>query len=81
MKYEGRPFKDVEEMNEFMLNRWNALVKPDDIVFILGDILFGGAEVFERIFPKLNGKKYLIMALAVNWIKGIGKSSAIWWTG
>ena len=61
MKYEGRPFKDVYEMNEFMLNRWNALIKPDDIVFILGDIMFGGAEVFERIFPKLNGKKYLIM--------------------
>ena len=60
MRYEGRPFKNVDEMNEFMLNRWNALVKPNDIVFILGDILFGGSELFENIFSKLNGKKYLI---------------------
>ena len=61
MKYEGRPFNNTDEMNKFIFNKWNALVKPDDIVFILGDILFGGSDLFERIFPKLNGKKYLIM--------------------
>lgn len=60
MKYEGRPFADVNEMNEFILNRWNAVVKKDDIVFILGDIMFGGTEVFESVFPKLNGRKFLI---------------------
>lgn len=61
LKYEKRPFKNIDEMNEFFINRWNSLVKPDDIVFHLGDIMFGGTEVFEKVVPKLNGKKYLIL--------------------
>ena len=61
LKYCDRPFKTTDEMNEFIVNRWNCLVKKDDIVFILGDIAFGGAGLFDQIMPKLNGQKYLIL--------------------
>lgn len=50
-----RPFSSVEEMDNFMITEWNKLVKPDDIVFHLGD--FGNYEIRE----KLNGKIYLIL--------------------
>ena len=61
IKYCDRPFKTTDEMNEFIVNRWNCFVKKDDIVFILGDIAFGGAGLFDQIMPKLNGQKYLIL--------------------
>ena len=61
IKYCDRPFKSTDEMNEFIIERWNLIVKKDDIVFILGDIAFGGSGLFEQVIPKLNGKKYLIL--------------------
>lgn len=33
----GRPFADVEEMNAAIADRHNAVVKPNDLVFNLGD--------------------------------------------
>ena len=40
LKYEpiSRPFDTVEEMNETLIGNWNACVKDDDTVFILGDL-------------------------------------------
>jgi calcineurin-like phosphoesterase family protein len=61
IKYCDRPFKSVEEMNAKLIENWNNRVKPNDIIFILGDIAFGGAGVFEEIVPKLNGQKYLVL--------------------
>lgn len=37
----NRPFKDCDEMWEYFKNEWNSKVKPDDYVFILGDVLWG----------------------------------------
>lgn len=61
IKYCNRPFNSVEEMNAKLIENWNNRVKPNDIIFILGDIAFGGAGVFEEIVPKLNGQKYLVL--------------------
>ena len=36
----GRPFKAQEEMDEILLSKWNAKVKDNDTVFILGDLFF-----------------------------------------
>ena len=33
----GRPFADVNEMNEALVERWNAKVRPTDVVYHLGD--------------------------------------------
>lgn len=56
-----RPFKDLQEMHSEIIRMWNETVQPNDIVFILGDIIFGGANAYEEILPQLNGKKYLIL--------------------
>ena len=37
----SRPFNSVEEMNETILKNWKENIKPDDIVFFLGDMAFG----------------------------------------
>ena len=56
-----RPFKDVYEMNEEMINRWNSYVTVKDEVYILGDFSYrGDPKEINRILSRLMGKKYLI---------------------
>ena len=56
-----RPFKDVEEMNNSLIENWNKVVPKNGIVFHLGDFAFGGSGLWNSIIPRLNGQIYLIM--------------------
>jgi calcineurin-like phosphoesterase family protein len=56
-----RPFNSVEEMNEVLIERWNARVKPGDKIYHLGDVYFGPKSWIEENWHKLNGKKRLIV--------------------
>lgn len=47
-------------MNEQMIERWNKQVKPDDIVYHLGDFAFGKIDKIENILKSLNGRKRFI---------------------
>jgi calcineurin-like phosphoesterase family protein len=40
LKYENRPFKNIEEMNETLIKNINSRVKKDDFVYFLGDFCF-----------------------------------------
>ena len=54
-----RPFSNIEEMNETIIQNWNAVVGPGDVVYHLGDAFMGPREtVFLR--KRLNGKIILI---------------------
>ena len=55
IKYDNRPFKDVEEMDAKMIELWNDHVADDDEVYVLGDVVWGGWKDWERIFGQLNG--------------------------
>lgn len=55
-----RPFTDVDEMNEVLINNWNLRIKDTDDVFIIGDLFFRIDNV-EEILSKLKGRKHLIM--------------------
>jgi calcineurin-like phosphoesterase family protein len=58
IQYCNRPFSNVEEMNKTMIDKWNAKVKTDDIVYHLGDFGFGDIR---SIIKQLNGKIILIV--------------------
>lgn len=61
IKYSSRPFSSVEEMNEVMIERHNALVKPGDIWYFLGDFAFAkNRKEHDAILERLNGKKIMI---------------------
>lgn len=60
IKYCKRPFENVEEMNEVMIQRWNEKVKPEDTVYHLGDFGFNNKTELGIILHRLKGKKYLI---------------------
>lgn len=61
-KLDMRPFKDENEMHEYIIKQWNNQVKnADDEVYVLGDLSFGSGEVTNDILRRLNGRKYLIL--------------------
>ena len=61
IRYEYRPFKDKEEMDEYMINKWNEVVCDNDLVFHLGDVLISGAKRANEVLKRLNGRKILIL--------------------
>ncbi len=58
---DNRPFSSVQEMNEAMIEKWNARIKGHDEVYILGDFSFGSAEETQKILSRLKGKLYLVL--------------------
>ena len=55
-----RGFSNVEEMNEAIVERWNEVVKPDDIVYHLGDTMLNDNEKGIEYFKRLNGQIFII---------------------
>jgi calcineurin-like phosphoesterase family protein len=60
IKYENRPFKTVDEMDDYMIYKHNQKVKAGDNVYFLGDFAFASPERIKEILLRLNGNKYLI---------------------
>lgn len=58
--FDDRPFKDLQHMEDELVRRWNALVQPQDIVYIVGDVFFCGSTKAKQIMSRLNGVKVLI---------------------
>ncbi len=55
-----RGFSSVEEMNEYMIKKWNGRVRKNDDVVVLGDFSVGKGEETNEVLKRLNGQKYLI---------------------
>ncbi|WP_237481344.1 metallophosphoesterase [Lichenibacterium dinghuense] len=55
-----RPFASVEEMDHALVQAWNAVVRPRDVVWHLGDFCSGGPGTAARYFARLNGRKHLV---------------------
>jgi calcineurin-like phosphoesterase family protein len=49
-------FDNVDHMDEFMLETWNADVKPGDLVWHGGDITFDKKKFTDKILNRLHGK-------------------------
>lgn len=62
IRYCNRPFTDAEEMDREMKARWNNRVKPDDVVWYLGDLIFTREwqDVLD-LLDELNGQKHIII--------------------
>ena len=67
IKYCSRPFKSLEQMNNTIIKNHNERVKPEDVVFMIGDFCFknspnaiasGEGDIFKAIDyeKRLNGK-------------------------
>jgi calcineurin-like phosphoesterase family protein len=56
-------FDDAHQMNEYMIERWNATVHPGDKVYHLGDVVMGSNQEqwMKQHWPRLAGRKVLIV--------------------
>lgn len=60
--YDNRPFETVEEMNDYILKRWNTRITNADTVYILGDIALRGSNgPLIGLVAQLKGKKVLVL--------------------
>ena len=54
--YKERGFNSVKAMNELIIERWNSYIKPNDIVYHLGDVMMGDLNAGLPLVKSLNGK-------------------------
>lgn len=57
----ARPFSSVDEMNEVMIQNWNKLVKEQDHVWHLGDVIMGNRHYISAVLSRLKGKKRMLL--------------------
>lgn len=55
-----RPFNDVQQMIDQLVDRHNEVVSPDDLVYHLGDVTWKEAPEFLKHVQRFNGRKILL---------------------
>lgn len=58
--YEPRNFKNTYEMSEAIIQRHNEVVKPDDEVYCLGDLMLNDNDAGIRAIKQLKGNIHII---------------------
>jgi calcineurin-like phosphoesterase family protein len=61
IKFDNRPFKDLDDMHRQLIKNFNNTVPVDGLTYFLGDIATHGSELTKSIIEQLNGKKVLIL--------------------
>lgn len=75
ISFDNRPFASVEEMNETLIQNWNARVTSEDTVYVLGDMFMKHTDHCAATLAQLKGHKHLISGnhdrltprIAVHW--------------
>lgn len=57
--WKARGYNNVKEMNENIIEKWNSLVKKDDIVYHLGDVVLEDLETGIKYLKRLNGHIFI----------------------
>ena len=55
------PFQDGAQMDRALMDAWNSVVSPGDVVYHLGDFSLRPAAVISDLLKKLHGIKHLIV--------------------
>lgn len=62
IRFDETPFSTIEEYDETLIARWNAVVKENDIVYHLGDFaMTGNKDRLKGYFNRLNGRKRIVL--------------------
>jgi len=61
LRYDNRPWLNVGQMDEDMVDNWNTAVDRDDDVFILGDVVWSKSKSrWVEVLEQLHGRKYIV---------------------
>ena len=53
-------FLTLDDMHQRIIDQWNSVVRPSDIVWVLGDVSLGGGHQI-HLMDQMNGTKNLVM--------------------
>ena len=70
LKFDNRPFDDVFDMHRDIENKWNEVVRPNDIVIYLGDLSFAKSAdkpLVNTMLHCLNGEIHFVMGNHDRW--------------
>lgn len=62
---------NLDQMNQWIIDKWNSRVDKQDIVYMLGDFSFINTDITRKFLEKLNGKKHLIWGNHDKSLKGL----------
>lgn len=61
MRYDDRPWQDVEVMNAALVTLWNETVGENDLTYILGDVVWqANNDRWSAILSSLKGHKFIV---------------------
>lgn len=60
LKFDNRPFENINEMHKTLVANFNKQVPTDGITYFLGDMVLSNIEVTKCVIDQLNGLKILI---------------------
>jgi calcineurin-like phosphoesterase family protein len=60
IKFSKRPFADVKEMDEALIQNWNDLVGPNDVVWHLGDFGYRNNRTARGYAAALHGQIHIV---------------------
>lgn len=55
-----RGFETADDMNEYIIEKWNKVVNKKDVTYILGDVTMERKEGY-ALLNRLNGIKYVVL--------------------
>lgn len=58
--WRARGFNSIDEMNAAIIDRWNQTIQPEDVVYVLGDLMLSNVEEGMELFAQLNGHIHII---------------------
>lgn len=61
IRFDERPFADIDEMEREIVRRWNDKVGTDDDIYILGDVFYHYKGDKAEFLKKLGGRLHLIV--------------------
>jgi len=62
LEHNNRPFKDLEDHDNGMIDNWNSVVPEDGNIFMAGDFAFtGDVNRIQKLIDRLNGKIWWIL--------------------
>ena len=59
LKLCNRHFSDIVTHDETLVEAWNSVVAPEDVVYHLGDFTLGNGNTAVSFLVRLNGKKFI----------------------
>jgi calcineurin-like phosphoesterase family protein len=61
IKFSNRPFKDVDDMHESFIKRFNAVLTDHTVLYVLGDVGMCGSDVMTKVIRQIKGTKVLVL--------------------